>query len=103
MSTYIWMSLEDAATTGINLDWVREGIGPRRPGTLYYGSYWHNMNQVLEVSVRVDIERRTTAGWEISEYSIGEQRIRHHCTPWEYGRGNRIHHGPGDMRRTLTP
>lgn len=96
----VWMSLAAAEASGIDVSQVLPAIGPRRPGTLYYGAYWQDMNQVLEVAVQVDTTRRCAMWWEISEYSLGyDQRVRNHCTSWEYARGNRVHHGPGDLRR----
>lgn len=96
----VWMSLADAETAGIDLSYVLAAIGPRRPGTLYYGAYWGDMNQVVDVRVRVTGDVATW--WEVSEYTVGQSRIRSHCTSWEYDRGNRVHHGPGDLRRVMS-
>lgn len=102
-----WMSLDDAQASGVDVSGVLPAIGPRRAGTLYRGGYWREMNQVVAVSVLVDTGRQVAVSWEVSEYSLSlcagvPEQMRHHCTSWEYDSGNRVHHGPGDLRRVLT-
>lgn len=98
MTNEAWLTLDDAEMANVDLSWVAAGIGPRRRGTLYYGAYWGDMNQVVNVFVLANAERKATS-YLIAERSVGQERIRRHSTSWEYDRGNRVHHGPADLRK----
>jgi hypothetical protein len=101
-----WITLEQAIDEGLRLGHVLAAIGPRRVGTVYLCGYWHTVNTVTGVMVKVGhvwSRRRgrmitRAVSWEITEYSGDDVRDRNHCTSWEYGRGNKILAGPGDTR-----
>lgn len=99
-----WMPLEAAETLGADLSWVAESIGPRRAGTLYYGAYWGDLNQVIDVMVGVESGRSDghvqAIAWNVAERTVGQSHVRHHMTSWAYDRRNRVHYGPGDLRGT---
>lgn len=100
-----WITLEQAEEEGLRLAYVRAAIGPRRTGTLYYGAYWGDVNNVIAVHVKVGTVRnrhgrmvRAAVHWQITERSVGETRVRRHCTSWDYDRRNYVLYGPADTR-----
>jgi hypothetical protein len=90
-----WITLEDAERRGVDLSWVSDAIGPRRPGTLYLGGYCRDVNTVL--AVRVKVEGPRAVHFHITERDTTFPRPRRHCTSWLYD-NNVILHGPTDTR-----
>lgn len=99
-----WITLDEAIESGLRLDYVMDAIGPRRVGTVYLCGYWRTINTVTSVMVRVGkIERNgrlipAVVGWQITEHNVEDAIDRNHMTSWEYGHGNAVLCGPGDIR-----
>ncbi|MFJ2781556.1 hypothetical protein [Kitasatospora sp. NPDC087315] len=60
--------------------WVARQIGPRRVGGLYRTSPFDPVYEVLAVDPGPRAEWPT---WQITVRTLGETRIRTHCTAWE--------------------
>ena len=60
--------------------WVARQIGPRRVGGLYRTSPFDPAYEVLAVEAGPRAEWPT---WQITVRTLGEARIRTHCTAWE--------------------
>jgi hypothetical protein len=60
--------------------WLASQIGPRRVGGIYR-TYYGDTYEVLEL----DRGPRTTwpVPWQITVRTLGESRIRRHCTAWD--------------------
>ena len=100
-----WITLEEAEARGLDLAYVAEGIGPRRAGMVTWGAYWQTVNSILAVHVRVGHGRDENGrplsyadAWQVTERDTESPRPRAHCTSWTYDRGNKVLHGPADMR-----
>ncbi|MGW4694742.1 hypothetical protein ACWEO1_20450 [Kitasatospora cineracea] len=60
--------------------WVAREIGPRRVGGLYRISPFDPVYEVLAIDPGPRTEWPT---WQITVRTLGETRIRTHCTAWE--------------------
>lgn len=97
-----WMPLEQAVRECVNLDYVRDGIGPMARGIVYRSGYWGAVNTIHNVFVDVlpagrdgggNYLPRRAVGWEVAEQDATDNgRVRRHLTSWWYDDGNRVLH-----------
>ncbi|MGK4586176.1 hypothetical protein [Kitasatospora sp. HPMI-4] len=64
--------------------WIAWQIGPRRVGGIYRGPYVSDTPyEVLAIDPG---PREGWPAWQITVRTLGEDRIRQHCTAWDHGR-----------------
>ncbi|MCC9312084.1 hypothetical protein LN042_34355 [Kitasatospora sp. RB6PN24] len=56
--------------------YVARQLGPQQVGGIYRCGYWNDVYEVLAI--------RTESPWHIQVRTLGETRIRTHCTAWDY-------------------
>ncbi|MFE3501921.1 hypothetical protein ACFXPX_04750 [Kitasatospora sp. NPDC059146] len=66
--------------------YVARQLGPQQVGGIYRCGYWNDMYEVLAI--------RTESPWQISVRTLGETRIRTHCSAWDERR-DRVLAEPG--------
>jgi hypothetical protein len=71
--------------------YVTRQVGPREVGGIYYCGYWADVYEVLDIQAE--------APWQITVRTLGETRVRTHCTGWDYQR-DRVVAEPGEAAVT---
>lgn len=56
---------------------------PRQPGMICYSGYWGKSYRVIKV---LPANKPGDVTWFIEQDLAEGSPIRHHCTPWEWGR-----------------
>ncbi|MGW2255505.1 hypothetical protein ACWCXH_35845 [Kitasatospora sp. NPDC001660] len=72
--------------------YVARQLGPQQVGGIYRCGYWNDVYEVLAI--------RTESPWQISVRTLGETRIRTHCTAWDERR-DRVLAEPGTAALTV--
>ncbi|GAA1234063.1 hypothetical protein GCM10009665_25410 [Kitasatospora nipponensis] len=72
--------------------YVVRQLGPQQVGGIYRCGYWNDVYEVLAI--------RTESPWQISVRTLGETRIRTHCTAWDERR-DRVLAEPGAAALTF--